>query len=110
MYTYIHIPMVFNPQAPTSAKADLSQEMCGAGVTRLRDQSCAAPPWCGQQCQTHHHNLMQMNLKYHTSSEVSYLGGPRLCRRPPLQSFVFWSRNLEFPKASSNEEQHPANP
>ena len=45
MYTYIHIPMVFNPQAPTSAKADLRQRMCGAGVTRLRDQSCAAPLW-----------------------------------------------------------------
>ena len=45
MYTYIHIPMVFNPQAPTSAKADLRQRMCGAGV-----HACvfnpAPHPWC----------------------------------------------------------------
>ena len=39
----MHTFMDFRPQAPRYAYAALRHRMCGAGVTRLRDQSCAAP-------------------------------------------------------------------
>ena len=49
IYTSIHIYlhaylMDFRPQAPTTMPRQIYlNKVCGAGVTRLRDQSCAAP-------------------------------------------------------------------
>ena len=87
MYTYIHIPMVFNPQAPTSAKADLRQRVCGAGVTRLRDQSCAAPLVPAASVK------LAVNDVINDKADLRYLdllgGAPGGCRNLPRPSPFF---------------------
>ena len=82
--------------------------MCGAGVTRLRDQSCAAPLVPASSVR-----MAVNDIPVYDTCDV-ILGGPRLFRRTYRLSFrtyrlsfLFWNLNLEFQKASINEEQHP---
>ena len=76
--------MDFRPQAPTTMPRQIYlNKVCGAGVTRLRDQSCAAP-LVGRPAVS---DWLSMMINDQSRSMLDLLRGTRLRRRPSAFPF-----------------------